>query len=131
MTLADGLAAAPLNDLEPLADRILATATVEVVSGPDVVSLPIRLTSNTGSSVVLGHVAATRCRVDVDGTAGGGVRPGRDLVGALAAAVCEAEALRGGQLAAEVRTLAEDTLAARARRDAADAELVRSTRWGS
>lgn len=126
------LAAADASELEQLADEILAgAARTSGLAGPEVVSTPLRLPSNTGELVVIGHVTLTTCRIELDGVRGDGLRPGRDLVGALAAAVCDAEITRGGRQADRVVQLCART--AEARRAELDqlARLVASTRIGA
>ncbi|WP_250448162.1 phosphonate C-P lyase system protein PhnG, partial [Actinotalea sp. C106] len=95
----EALATAEPAALEALADAILAGApvpTVEVVAGPETVTAPVRtpVPATGGATAVLGHVALTTCTVLLGGTRGDGIRSGRDLPGALAAAVCDAEAER-------------------------------------
>ncbi|GAA4283295.1 hypothetical protein GCM10022261_08260 [Brevibacterium daeguense] len=125
------LAAAPQDELEALADRVLARdPRVRVVSGPQTVSAPVRMpvpgTEHTTS--VVGHAALSTCTVELAGTRGDGIRMGRDLAGAIAAAVCDAEADRRGALAAEVERLCSSARTARAERARQRAELVSSTR---
>jgi alpha-D-ribose 1-methylphosphonate 5-triphosphate synthase subunit PhnG len=110
LSFADG------DDLERVADRILADgASVQVVAGPEVASAPVRLRiPGTSSTAVIGHVALTNCTVVLDGARGDGCRQGRDLPGAVAAAVCDAEAERRGEHGAVVDELARRALADRA-----------------
>jgi alpha-D-ribose 1-methylphosphonate 5-triphosphate synthase subunit PhnG len=107
----EALAQAPDADLVDLADRILqAGAAVDVVSGPAVVSMPLRLPiPGGGETVVVGHVAFTRCEVTLGAVRGDGIRPGRSLEGTIAAAICDAEVERGGPLANAVLALAHAT----------------------
>lgn len=121
------LAAAPAAPLEELADRILdATPDVEVIAGPEVVSVPLRRTGEAGT-VVIGHTTITTCQVLLAGTRGDGIRPGRDLTGAVAAAICAAAATRGTH-SEEIAVLAASGAAARYRRAEQRAELVAATR---
>lgn len=108
----EALARADETDLVALADRILEAPTpVEVVAGPSVVSAPLRLGVPGGEgTVVVGHVALTRCEVALDGVRGDGVRQGRSLEAAIAAAICDAEAERGGPFAAAVHELVSASL---------------------
>lgn len=127
----EDLAAANSNALEELADRILAvTPDVCVDVGPEVVSVPVRLTvpAEAPTTTVIGHVALTRCTILLAGTRGDGLRQGRDLSGALAAAVCDAEADRCGPLAGEVTALCAASRAQRRADAAARHALVRQTR---
>ncbi len=104
----EALAAAPRSELAALADRALASdVPVEVRAGPEVATIPLRLPvpGTTRTTVVVGHVAVTTCTVTLDGVRGDGARPGRDLAGAVAAAVCDAEVERGGGQAAAVGAL--------------------------
>ncbi|GAA1265164.1 hypothetical protein GCM10009609_30450 [Pseudonocardia aurantiaca] len=127
------LSAAESGDVELLADRILADGpSIRMIAGPQVLTAPVRypVAGPGRSTSVLGHVALTTCAVALDGTRGDGVRRGRDLAGAVAAAVCDAEAERGGPLALEVVALCEAARAAVARAGRARATLVRATRIG-
>jgi alpha-D-ribose 1-methylphosphonate 5-triphosphate synthase subunit PhnG len=127
----EALAVADPVALEVLADDILAAgAVVSVTTGPESVTTPVRfpLPDSESATTVLGHVALTRCTVDMGGTRGDGIRGGYDMVGAVAAAICDAECERGGPLSARVVALcatAADELADRAR---ARATLVAATR---
>jgi alpha-D-ribose 1-methylphosphonate 5-triphosphate synthase subunit PhnG len=127
---AEGLAKADADELETLADAILAGGVaVSVTAGPESVSAPVRVGVpwSDETTVVLGHVALTRCTVLVDGTRGDGLRVGYDLPGAVAAAVCDAECERHGPLTARVHDLCRDARHADARRRAQRAELVAMT----
>ncbi|MGV0744816.1 phosphonate C-P lyase system protein PhnG [Mycolicibacterium sp. XJ870] len=126
----EALACADAGQLELLADDILALGpSIAVTAGPESFSAPIRVAvpGSADSTVALGHVALTRCTVDLAGTRGDGVRPGYDLTGAVAAAVCDAEAHRGGPLAARVDQLCVAAEQDRATRAAERATLVAST----
>lgn len=106
------LGAADAEALSALADEILATGVdVQVVSGPEAVSTPLRypLAGTRSSTTVLGHVVLTSCMVTLAERRGDGIRSGRDLEGAVAAAVCDAEVERDGPLAARVLQLCEHT----------------------
>lgn len=115
--------------LEALADEILAAGVVvSVVGGPEAVSAPVRVgVPGCDTTVVLGHVALTRCSVTLDGTRGDGMRTGYDLAGAVAAAVCDAESERHGPFAPRVRDLCEAAEREDARRRAERASLVAAT----
>ena len=127
----EALAAAPLGPLQALADEVLATGTpVEVVEGPEVVTAPLRLPvpGTDATTAAIGHVALTRCRVELGSVRGDGHRRGRDLLGAVAAAICDAEAERGGPLASAVEELAAESAAetrARSRERARQVALTR------
>ncbi len=126
----EALAAADVEVLEALADEILAGGfDVSVTSGPESVSAPVRVgvpgAGNT--TVVLGHVALTRCTVLLDGIRGDGIRAGYDLPGAVAAAICDAECERGGPLSPRVRDLCRSARDNRARIRAERADLVAMT----
>lgn len=127
------LATASAVDVEDLADRILAdTPDIVIVAGPEPVSSPIRyrVPGTSDTTTVLGHVALTTCTVRLGGMRGDGVRSGRGLRAAVAAAVCDAEAERNGPLAAAVELLcaaADDESAAIAQERAA---VVETTRLG-
>ncbi|HTE61180.1 MAG TPA: phosphonate C-P lyase system protein PhnG [Solirubrobacteraceae bacterium] len=102
----EALGRAPAQARERLADRILRSAAVEIVAGPEVATASVRLpVPGTGSTFVAGRVVLTTCRVLLDGTRGDAAVQGRELCGALAAAICDAEAERGGPLAEEVDDL--------------------------
>ncbi|MGV9801397.1 phosphonate C-P lyase system protein PhnG [Mycobacterium sp. NPDC003449] len=104
----EALAGAEAVALERLADDVLAAGPeVSVTAGPESVSTPVRVSvpGSPGTTVVLGHLALTRCTVELAGTRGDGIRAGYDPTGAVAAAVCDAEAHRGGPLAAQVDRL--------------------------
>jgi alpha-D-ribose 1-methylphosphonate 5-triphosphate synthase subunit PhnG len=124
------LSRADSDTLEALADEILARgAPVAVTAGPESVSAPLRvgLPGSSDTTVVLGHIALTRCTVLVDGIRGDGVRSGYDLVGAVAAAICDAECERGGPLAPRVGDLCQSADRQRAERNDARAHLVALT----
>ncbi|MGE0219451.1 phosphonate C-P lyase system protein PhnG [Mycolicibacterium sp.] len=127
----EALAEADPTALETLADRILATgAAVSVTTGPESVSAPVRIPGPgaPGTTVVLGHLALTRCTVTIDGIRGDGIRTGCDFAGAVAAAICDAECERGGALSDQVTALCDSALAAVAERRRARAVLVAATR---
>ena len=129
----EALAGADLGALEALADGILAAgAEVSVTAGPESVSAPIRLpVPGAGdTTVVLGHVALTRCTVMLAGTRGDGMRNGHDLVGAVAAAVCDAESERRGPLAGRVDELCRRAEQARLFEGEERAGVVATTRLG-
>lgn len=104
----EALARAPDEDLEGLADRIISGgATVAVLAGPEVSTAPLRLpVPGTRGTFVVGRAVLSTCAVSVGGARGDGVVQGRALRPALAAAICDAEAERGGPLAADVEQLA-------------------------
>lgn len=126
----EALARASAGDLERLADRILAGgAAVVVLAGPEVASAPLRLpVPGTASTFVVGRTVLTTCAVALDGTRGDGVVQGRALRAALAAAVCDAEAERGGPLAADVAHLARGARTARGSALAEEGRRVALTR---
>lgn len=127
----EALALAESVELERLADRILAGENdVRVVSGPESVTAPVRfpVPGTTQTTTVLGHVALTMCTVTLGEVRGDGVRSGRDLPGAVAAAVCDAEAARGGYYTEEVHRLCVGALGARESAAQGRAVLVDSTR---
>jgi alpha-D-ribose 1-methylphosphonate 5-triphosphate synthase subunit PhnG len=129
----EALAGAEVGALEALADDILACGLeVSVTAGPESVSAPIRVAvpGSGATTVVLGHVSLTRCTITLAGTRGDGMRSGYDLVGAVAAAVCDAEYERRGPLAGRVRELCRAAEQARAREGGERAGLVAMTRLG-
>lgn len=126
----EALATADAQALESLADEILADGVeVSVSSGPESVSAPVRVAvpGQDDTTVVLGHVALTRCTVLLSGVRGDGLRAGYDLPGAVAAAICDAEYERDGPFTARVRDLCLATHDAAARRRSERAELVAMT----
>ncbi|KWX68423.1 phosphonate C-P lyase system protein PhnG [Mycobacterium sp. NAZ190054] len=127
----EALGDADAHALERLADDILATdVAVSVTTGPESVSAPVRVPvpGSGDATVVLGHVALTRCTVELAGVRGDGMRAGYDLRGAVAAAICDAECERRGPHAQQVDALCRDALQARAERGRARADLVTRTR---
>jgi alpha-D-ribose 1-methylphosphonate 5-triphosphate synthase subunit PhnG len=130
----EALADAPADRIEALADRILGTGVaLEVLSGPEAATAPVRLPvpGTASTTVVVGQTALTTCAVLLAGARGDGCRPGRDLRGALAAALCDAEAERRGPFAADVQAIAVqavDQRAATLRRRARDVALTRTDR---
>jgi alpha-D-ribose 1-methylphosphonate 5-triphosphate synthase subunit PhnG len=129
----EALADAEVGALEALADDILAGGVeVSVTAGPESVSAPIRVPvpGSGDTTVVLGHVALTRCTVTLAGTRGDGMRSGYDLVGAVAAAVCDAEYERNGPLTGRVHELCRAAEQARVREGIEQAALVAMTRLG-
>ncbi|MGH8998638.1 MAG: phosphonate C-P lyase system protein PhnG [Acidimicrobiia bacterium] len=131
----EALAAAPAPELVTLADRILAPledTQVEVLAGPEVGSGPVRLPvpGTASATVVVGHVALTTATVALCGIRGDGVRPGRDPGGAVAAAVCDAEAERDGPLAQAVEALAATSIRSARHTKRRLGAVVESTRVG-
>lgn len=125
----EGLASTDPSALEHLADRVLETVEAQVLDGPQVVTAPVRLpVPGTPSTFVAGRAVLTRCTVVLDGVRGDGIVQGRELHGALAAAVCDAEAERRGPLAGAVAALAGSALLARASRLAVEDVEVDATR---
>lgn len=119
--------------LEHLADDVLAAgARIEVISGPEVVTAPIRVPvpGTRSTTAVVGHAALTMCTVELDGVRGDGCRPGHDLSGAVAAAVCDAEVERHGPRADAVVGLVHRSTAQRRDRWAERAHHVDLTRVG-
>jgi alpha-D-ribose 1-methylphosphonate 5-triphosphate synthase subunit PhnG len=130
----EALADAPGHRIEALADRILATGVeMEVLRGPEVATAPVRLPvpGTASTTAVVGHAALTTCAVLLAGARGDSCRAGRDLRGALAAALCDAEAERRGPLAADVQSIALQAINQRAatlRSRARDVALTRTDR---
>ncbi|HEX9833287.1 MAG TPA: phosphonate C-P lyase system protein PhnG [Mycobacterium sp.] len=126
----EALAATDTRALEALADEILAGGVeVSVCSGPESVSAPVRVgvPGSGDTTVVLGHVALTRCTVLLDRTRGDGLRAGNDLPGAVAAAICDAECERDGALSTRVHDLCRSAQRTRVRARAERAHLVAMT----
>lgn len=125
------LADADAEALEVLADTILATrVSVSVTVGPESVSAPVRVSvpGAGDTTVVLGHVALTRCTVELAGTRGEGVRAGYDPAGAVAAAICDAECERLGPSTTRVEELCRTADDARIARSGERAQMVAMTR---
>lgn len=130
----EALGDADAQALERLADEILATSVaVSVAAGPESVSAPVRvpLPGSEDATVVLGHVALTRCTVELAGVRGDGMRAGYDPTGALAAAICDAECERRGPHAPQVEDLCRAAVRERAEHARAQAEVVSRTRLGA
>jgi alpha-D-ribose 1-methylphosphonate 5-triphosphate synthase subunit PhnG len=126
----EALATADMHALESLADEILAGGVeVSVSAGPESVSAPVRVAvpGQGDTTVVLGHVALTRCTVLLDGIRGDGLRAGYDLPGAVAAAICDAECERDGTLSARVHDLCRTAHSEAAHRRSERADLVAMT----
>jgi alpha-D-ribose 1-methylphosphonate 5-triphosphate synthase subunit PhnG len=126
----EALAATDTRALEALADEILAGGVeVSVCSGPESVSAPVRVgvPGSGDTTVVLGHVALTRCTVLLDGVRGDGLRTGYDLPGAVAAAICDAECERDGTLSSRVHDLCRTGQGAAAQSRSERADLVATT----
>lgn len=129
----EALSAAEGAALEQLADEVLADgARVEVIAGPEVVTAPIRVPvpGTQSTTAIVGHAALTLCTVEIDRVRGDGCRSGHDLAGAVAAAVCDAEAERDGPRAGDVVVLAHRSTASRQARWAERAHQVELTRVG-
>jgi alpha-D-ribose 1-methylphosphonate 5-triphosphate synthase subunit PhnG len=125
----EALGRAPARLRERLADRILTNAAIEIVEAPEVATAAVRLpVPGTGGTFVAGRVVVTTCQILLDGTRGDGAVQGRELRGALAAAICDAEAERGGPLAREVDDLVREAEQARADRLREEAGAVALTR---
>lgn len=127
----EALTDAAAEALERLADEILATGvSVSVTAGPESVSAPVRVPvpGADGTTVVLGHVALTRCTVVLGGARGDGVRAGYDPAGAVAAAVCDAECERIGPLTPHVEELCRLAQRAWSERGRERAQMVAMTR---
>jgi alpha-D-ribose 1-methylphosphonate 5-triphosphate synthase subunit PhnG len=126
----EALATADVQALESLADEILACGVdVTISAGPESVSAPVRVTvpGQGETTVVLGHVALTRCTILLDGIRGDGLRAGYDLPGAVAAAICDAECERDGTLSSRVHDLCGAAQGAAAQRRSELADLVAMT----
>ena len=127
----EALSFADPQTLEQLADDILATAVpVAVITGPESVTAAVRvpIPGTDDTTTVLGHVALTRCSVELAGTRGDGIRTGYDPAAAAAAAICDAEYERDGAHREQVEQLCRDAVRARAVRARRRADLVSSTR---
>ncbi|MGH2989328.1 MAG: phosphonate C-P lyase system protein PhnG [Solirubrobacterales bacterium] len=125
----EALAMCHPEELEALADKLLRDANVEVVSGPEVAVAPLRVPAAEGEgSVVLARVPVTRCTLLLDGVRGDAIVPGRSVRAALAAAVLDAEAERGGADVGAVNAFAYAALERRAGDLAVEAAGVTATR---
>lgn len=127
------LAAVDAEALTALADDILVTGVdVQVVSGPEAASTALRypLAGTEASTSVLGHIVLTSCTVTLAEHRGDGIRAGRDLEGAVAAAICDAEAERNGPLTDRIHQLCAVTQQQQQAAAAERAETVEATRIG-
>jgi alpha-D-ribose 1-methylphosphonate 5-triphosphate synthase subunit PhnG len=128
-TRLEALAMCDPEELEALADELLAEATAEVLAGPEVTVAPLRVPGAEGEgSVVVARVPLTRCTVSVEEVRGDAIVPGRSPRGALAAALLDAEVERGGPRAGEVERLALRALERRRGALAREVEGVAATR---
>lgn len=105
------LAAADVAPLLDVADRCLADAGPPVfVTGPDVGMVMMTVREPVEATRFhLGEVLVTRSEVEHRGTRGWSMRMGNDAAGAVAAAICDAEAAAGGSLLAEIDELCTAT----------------------
>ena len=105
------LAAADRQPLLDLADRCLAAGpTPDVILAPEVGSVVLTVREPVEATRFhLGDVLVTRAEVRHRGERGWAMRMGADEAGALAAAICAAEAQAGGPLGAEVDDLCHAT----------------------
>ena len=104
------LSTAESGDVELLADRILADGpSIRMIAGPRSSRHPsgIRSRVRAGRPACWATSPSPPAPWRSTGAGGDGVRRGRDLAGAVAAAVCDAEAERGGPFAPEVVALCE------------------------
>ena len=128
----EALALCHPEELEALADKVLTGTGVEVLAGPEVAVAPLRVPGAEGAgSVVVGRVPMTRCALRLDGVRGDAIVPGRSVRAALAAAVLDAEAERGGARALAVESMARAALDRRRADLATEAAGVAATRSGS
>ncbi len=75
----------------------------------------------------LGEVVVTRADVELAGHRGWSIRPGTDRVATLAAAICDAAAQSGGEIAADVERLCAETARSIERSEADLATTLRPT----
>lgn len=109
-------------DIVPLAERCIALSPVKVLAGPEVGMVMLQVREPVvRERFYLGEVLVTRAEVDRSGTRGWAMRMGDDRVATLAAAICDAEVERGGEMAAEILELCERT--------AHEVERRRATEW--
>ncbi len=108
---AELLAAADLTPLLAVADRCLDDAGPPVfVSGPDVGMVMMTVREPVEATRFhLGEVLVTRSEVEHRGVRGWSMRMGDDKPGALAAAICDAEAAAGGDRTTEIDELCTAT----------------------
>jgi alpha-D-ribose 1-methylphosphonate 5-triphosphate synthase subunit PhnG len=126
---AELLAVAERSELAALADRCLRAAPdTRVIEPPTVGTIPLCVREPVvGERFILADVLATQAEVEHRGRRGWAMRLGDDATATLAAAICDAEAASGGDLAAEVNLLClrtEHSLADEAAREWA--ELART-----
>ncbi|CAN5869117.1 hypothetical protein BH24ACT3_BH24ACT3_08350 [soil metagenome] len=121
------LAVAAPDALTDLADRCLSDgATPTVLAGPEVGMVMLSVREPVARErFYLGEVLVTRAEVELADARGWAMVMGRDRLGALAAAICDAEVEAGRPRAGEVVELCAATEADRARADATEqAELA-------
>jgi alpha-D-ribose 1-methylphosphonate 5-triphosphate synthase subunit PhnG len=121
---AEQLAHAAPEDLVALADRITAAARCRVDRQPEVGMVVLEVREPVaGERFHLTEVLVTQAEVTVDDAPGWAMRTGEDRLATLAAAVCDAAAQAGHDLAPEVERLCAAT--ADRRNAAAAAEQAR------
>jgi len=114
------LALAKSAEIVDLAERCIAAAPVKVLAGPEVGMVMLQVREPVvRERFYLGEVLVTRAEVERSGTRGWAMRMGDDRVATLAAAICDAEVERGGDLAGEILDLC-DRIAERAAHQRAD-----------
>jgi alpha-D-ribose 1-methylphosphonate 5-triphosphate synthase subunit PhnG len=126
---AELLAVAEESELVALADRCLEAAPeTRVIEPPTVGTIPLCVREPVvGERFILADVLATQAEVEHRGQRGWAMRFGDDAAATLAAAICDAEAASGADLAREVEALCRRTERRRADEAAREwAELART-----
>jgi alpha-D-ribose 1-methylphosphonate 5-triphosphate synthase subunit PhnG len=134
---AELLALAKENDLVELAERCLHAAAdntsddapqTTVIEPPTVGTIPLSVREPVvGERFILADVLATQAEVEHRGHRGWAMRLGDNTTATLAAAICDAEAASGAELAAEVEQLCRRTERNLADRAAAEWEELART----
>ncbi len=112
---AELLAVAEQSDLVELAERCLQAVPGDepetvVIEPPTVGTIPLCVREPVvGERFILADVLGTQAEVEHRGHRGWAVRLGDDAAATLAAAICDAEAAAGADLAAEVERLCRRT----------------------
>lgn len=121
---AELLSAATADELTALAERLVASGSVEptVVKAPKTGLVVMQVREPVAHErFFLGEVLVTECTVDVDGALGWAMREGDNRVAALAAAVLDAVVAADHPMTADVEQLC--------RRVAARREAARAAEW--
>lgn len=104
------LAVADGEALTALAERCLVDGESRVADGPAVGTVPLTVREPVvGERFILAEVLATKVEVDHRGVRGWAIRLGDDATATVAAAICDAEAVTGSDLTADIERLCLET----------------------